>query len=334
MEYRKLGNCSPKPSVLGVGGLHFGNFCDQTTTTSIVNRGLELGINFIDTAPMYGDGFSEACIKSAIEGHRNDFLIATKIGLEPRTAVDGTFGVSVAPLDEKSIRSSIEKSLRALGTDYIDLYQAHAFDPSTPLEETMATLDALVKEGKVRFIGCSNYFPGELELSAAAAAEHNWTQFVSFQAHYNLIERRAEEELTPGCRALGVGIICNRALARGILSGQYKHDQPLPEGSRAVKSFRVRRWLSERTLLLVAALNEFARKRGHTVTELAIAWLLARPGVSVVLVGMRNLNHLETNVRATEWTLSDEDLAEIDEIIEKRGLISQVRAMPETFFET
>jgi len=283
---------------------------------------------------MYGGGFSEACIRNGIEGHRSDFLIATKVGLEPRTAEDGTFGVSVVPVNETNIRTSIEKSLRALGTDYIDLYQVHAFDPNTPVEETMAALDALVQEGKVRFIGCSNYFPGELELTAEVASKQGWTQFVSFQAHYNLLERRAEEELAPGCRALGVSIVCNRALARGITTGKYKHNQPLPEGSRAQTSYRIRRWLSERTLCLVAALNEFAEQRGRTVTELAIAWLLARPGVSVVLAGMRNLHQLETNVRAAEWTLSEEDMEEVDTIIERMEMMPQVKAMPETFFET
>jgi aryl-alcohol dehydrogenase-like predicted oxidoreductase len=332
MEYRNLG--SLKASVLGIGGLHFGNFCDQATTTRIMRRGLELGVNFIDTATMYGNGRSEEYIRKAINGHRRDFLIATKVGLEPATTPDGKFGVTVSTLDEKSIRSSIEKSLRALGTDYIDLYQVHAFDPKTPVAETMGTLDALVKEGKIRFIGCSNYFPGELELMTAAAEEHNWTKFVSFQTHYNLIERRAEKELFPSCRNQGVGVICYRSLARGILSGQYEPNQPLPEGSRAAKSFRVRRWLSEPTMQLVAALNELAQKYGHTITELSIAWLLARPGVSVVLAGMRNLQQLETNARATEWKLSDDDMKQIDGIIEKLGMTSQVEAMPETFLET
>jgi aryl-alcohol dehydrogenase-like predicted oxidoreductase len=334
MEYRKLGNCSLMPSVLGIGGLHFGVFCDQATTTNIVRRALDLGVNFIDTAPMYGSGHSETYIRNAIKGHRSDVLITTKAGLRPQTNPDGTFGISVSSLDEKSIRSSVEQSLRALDTDYIDLYQVHAFDPNTPIEETMATLDTLVREGKIRFIGCSNYFPGELELSAETAAKHGWAQFVSFQAHYNLIERRAEQELVPSCQALGVGIICNRALARGILTGKYKHGRPLPEGSRAVTSFRVRYWLSERTLFLVAALDKFAQERGYTATELAITWLLARPSVSVVLAGMRNLDQLETNVRATEWTLSDDDMVEIDAIIEKMEMMSQVMAMPETFFET
>lgn len=334
MKYRKLGQSSLIASVLGIGGLHFGVFCDQATTTRIIRRALDLGVNFIDTAPMYGHDHSETFIKNAIHSRRHEVLLSTKVGLEPRIAPDGTLGVSVVPLTRAHIRSSLENSLRALGTDYIDLYQVHAFDPQTPIEETMEALDALVREGKVRFIGCSNYNHAELELVWAAVARCGRTQFSSFQVHYNLIERSAEQSIIPACRALGVGTICNRALARGILTGKYKPNQPLPEGSRAVTSQRVRRWLSERTLRLVVALEEFARERGHTVTELAIAWLLRKPDVSVILAGMRNLDHLETNVRAIEWTLSDEDLIEIDDIIQNFGLMTEVEVMPETFFET
>ncbi len=334
MEYRELGHSSLMTSGLGIGGLHFGVFCDQVTTTRIIHQALGHGINFIDTAPMYGEGYSETFVKNAIRGRRHEVLLSTKVGLKPLIASDGTFGVSVAPLTKDYIRSSLEQSLRALGTDYIDLYQIHAFDPETPIEEGIETLDMLVKEGKVRFIGCSNYNHTELKLVSSVAAKRGWTQFASFQVHYNLIERRAEQDVVPACRALGLGIICNRALARGILTGKYKLNQPIPEGSRAVTSIRVRCWLSEDTLGLVAALDEFAQERGRTATELAIAWLLAQTDISVVLAGMRNLGQLETNVHATEWTLSGEELAEIDTIIKNFGLMSQVNAMPETFFET
>ena len=331
MEYRTLGHPSLKASVLGIGGLHFGAFVDQAVTTRIIRRALDHGVNFIDAAPMYGDGHAEAYIGNAIRGCRSDVLIATKVGLEPRMAPDGTFGVSIAPLNERTVRSAIEKSLRALGTDYIDLYQVHAFQPKTPLEETMETMDSLIQEGTVRYIGCSNYDHTALELASAVAVEHGWAQFVSFQVRYNLIERRAEQDIVPTCGSLGVKLICNLALARGILTGKYKYNQPLPEDSRAAKSTRVRQVLSEQTLLLVAALDEFAHKRGRTAAELAIAWLLAKPGVSVVLAGMRNLEQLETNVRAAEWTLSEEDMVELDAIIQSFDMMSQVRAMPETF---
>jgi aryl-alcohol dehydrogenase-like predicted oxidoreductase len=331
MGYRDIGNL--KPSVLGVGGLHFGTLCDQATATSIIHRALDAGVNFIDTAPLYGDGYSEGFIGNAIKGRRHNVIIATKVGLVPSMAQDGTFGVSVIPLNKKSILSSVEGSLRALGTDYIDLFQVHAYDPNTPVEETMATLDRLVQEGKVRCIGCSNYLRGELK-KATAAVRKGGVRFASFQAHYNLIERRAEQEVFPDCHKLGVGIICNRPLSRGILTGKYKPAQPLPQDSRAVSSYRIRRWLSESTLLLVSALEELALNDGRTVAELAIAWLLAQNGVSVVLAGVRDLQQLEVNIRATNWILSSKELARIDEIIDKMNLMVQVKAMPETLFET
>jgi aryl-alcohol dehydrogenase-like predicted oxidoreductase len=332
MEYRKLGDL--KVSALGLGGLHFGNLCDQVLTNRIIHQALDAGVNFIDTGPLYGDGCSEACIGTAIRGRREEVIIATKVGLESRTAEDGTFGVAVIPLNEGNIRSSLEKSLKALGTDYIDLYQVHAFDQEIPVEETMTILDSLVYEGKVRFIGCSNYLQDELKTASQAARKNRGTDFVSFQAHYNLIERRAEQEVLQDCRDLGVGVVCNRPLSRGILTGKYKTGQALPESSRAVFSYRIRRWLSEPTLNLVGALEEFARQRGRTVVDLAIAWLLAQPGISSVLAGARNIRQLEANIKAVEMKLSEQDLIEIDKIIEDMNLMSQVKSMPETLFET
>lgn len=334
MEYRMLGHSSLSYSVLGMGGLHFGVFCTKSNTVRLIHKALDFGINFIDTAPLYGNGHSEAFIRNAICDRRDKVLLSTKAGLESRITPDGTFGVSVAPLTKDFIRSSLEKSLRALGTDYIDLYQVHAFDPNTPLEETMQTLDTLVQEGKVRFVGCSNYNHTELEIACRISRRYQWEQFTSSQVHYNLIERRAEQSIVPTCEAFGVGIICYRALARGILASKYKPNKPFPEGSRALTSFRVRRWLSERMLLLVEALDKFAQNYGYSSTELSIAWLLSRAMVSVVLVGVRDLDQLETCVRAIEWSLSREDLLEVDMIISGLNLVGQVKMMPETFFET
>jgi aryl-alcohol dehydrogenase-like predicted oxidoreductase len=322
-----------KASVIGIGGLHFGNLCDQSVTSRIIHSALDTGINFIDTAPMYGNGFSEGYIARAIKGKRQDVILATKVGLVPNAAADGTFGVSVVPLNEQTIRASLEKSLQALETDYIDLYQVHAFDPTTPIEETMSTLTSLVREGKVRYIGCSNYLHGELEKTATTATVNGGTPFVSFQAHYNMIERRGETEVLPSCHNLKVGFICNRPLARGILTGKYKTNQPIPEGSRAVISYRIRRWLSEPTLRMVGALDDWARQRGHTVAELAISWLLAQSCVAVVVIGTRNLTQLEENIHSVDWSLSRRELAEIDGIISRLGLMSQVKNMPETLFE-
>jgi aryl-alcohol dehydrogenase-like predicted oxidoreductase len=333
MEYRELGNSSCKASVLGLGALHFGVFLDRGETSRVVRQALDRGINFIDTAPMYRRGQSEAFIRQAIAGRRQEVLIATKVGLEPKMGGDGTFGVSVVKLDEKRIRTSLEESLRNLGTEYIDLYQVHAFDRSTPPEETLSVLDRLVQEGKVRFIGCSNYNPGELVTMAETGAKRGGSRFISLQNHYNLIERRSEGEILPLCRSLNLGMICNRALCRGILSGKYKLHHPPPAGSRAATSHRVKRLLAESTVLLAERLDEFARNHGHTLAEMAIAWLLAKREVSIVLAGVRNGDQLDSCIRATEWRLSPAALQEIDGMVEEMGLFPRVRAMPETYLE-
>ena len=333
MLYRQLGRSSLKVSALSVGGLHFGVFCDQQATQSILQRAFDLGINFIDTAPMYGSARSEGFIKEAIRGRRHELIIGTKVGLNPAFAPDGTFGVEVVALNKQNIRTSLEKSLRALGTDYIDLFQVHAFDPVTPLEETFSTLDALVREGKVRFIGCSNYDDKELVQAAQALHRQKSADFASLQCHYNLIERRAEQEIVPVCLENDYGLIVYRALCRGILTGKYKKDQPLPEGSRAQVSYRVKRWLTPETLSLTQALGKFAQMHNRTLTELSIAWLLKRPAVATVLAGMRNIEQLEICAQGVDWQLSTNELAEIDRIIDGLGLTGQVNSLPDTFLE-
>jgi len=333
MQYRKLGNSFLNVSVLGIGALHFGAFCEQDATTRIIQRALYLGVNFIDTAPMYGNGKSEGFVKNAIKGRRSDVIIGTKVGLEPRYSADGTFGVEVVPLRRETIRQSVEKSLVNIGTDYIDLYQVHAFDDSTPIEETLEALEELIKEGKILSVGCSNYDRTEFKYAARIADKEKLLRFVSLQCHYNLIERRAENELVPACIERNCSIICYRALCRGILTGKYKYNQPLPEGSRAQISNRVRRWLSKDTLMLIQALEDFARDCGHTLTELAIAWLLTMPAVGMVLAGMRNIESLETCCRAVDWQLSKEELAKVEMIVDGLFLTEQVNALPETFLE-
>jgi len=334
MEYRKLGNSPLMPSVVGLGALHFGVYCDQAETSRIIHTALDLGINFIDTAPMYGQGHSQTFIKNAINGRRSDVLIGTKVGLVPKFSSDGTFGVEVTPLTRENIRRSVENDLAELGTDYIDLYQVHAFDPETPIVETLGALNELVEEGKVRHIGCSNYIHTELETAFKVASENGSAHFVSVQNHYNMIERRLEDDIVPVCEKLDISIMCYRALARGILTGKYRQGQPLPQGSRAASSYRVKRLLSEENLLLVEKLSQFSQLCGLTLSQLSIAWLLANANVSVVLMGVRNIEQLLDNVKATERAISQEEASEIDVLIESLDLMSQVKTMPETFLET
>jgi len=334
MEYRKFGMSDLATSALGIGGLHFGVYCDQARTTEIIHNAIGKGINFIDTAPMYGNGSSERFIGRAVRGSRHKVMLSTKVGLAPKNEPDGKFSVSIDPLTGQNIRRSLENSLSAFGTDYIDLYQLHAFDPNAPIEETMCTLDSLVREGKTRFIGCSNYDHNEFEIAFKTASEREWANFVSFQVQYNLIERRAERDIMPLCGARGIGVICNRALARGVLTGKYKKNEPFPSQSRASTSIRVRRLLSEENLNLISALDDFAKERGRSLAELAISWLLSKEQISTVLVGVRDLEQLKNCVEAVDWKLSDNDLNCIDEVIERLGLTGKVKENPEVFFES
>ena len=328
-----LGNSNLSISVLGVGGLHFGSFLDSRQAQEVIHGALDLGINLIDTAPLYGGGLSEEYIGRAIRGRREKVLLATKVGLK-RVDSDGTFRVAVDALNETHIRKALEKSLRALGTDHMDLYQLHAFDHETPVEKTLQTLDRLMREGKIRFIGCSNFSGSEFQQSMEAAKKRQWPGFVSCQTHYNLLERRVEKELVPVCRSWGASVICNRALGRGILTGKYAVGCPPPEDSRAYASERLRKCLSERTLRVAEALKVYAQERNHTATELAIAWLLSSGNADVVLAGVRNMNQMAEWVRAMDWQLSDADKQAVDQILDKFSLTAEVHAMPQRFLET
>lgn len=333
MKYRQIGNSSLSASILGLGALHFGVFFDQTKTTQIIHQALNLGINFIDTAPLYGNGLSESFVGNAIRGSRDKVILSTKVGLIPAYGSDGNFGVTVTPLTDTNIRASLNKSLSALQTDYIDLLQVHAFDKNTPVEETFQTLASLVDEGKIRYFGCSNYNPDELQYVSSNVNKKLLSSFVSCQAHYNMIERRAEDMLVPLCQERGMGIICNRALSRGILTGKYKPNQPIPADSRALNSPRIRRWLDDRMLSLIQAIANWAQQEDRTSTELALAWLLGRPKVSVALIGVRNRQQLETCIRSIDWILSPADYLSINNIINECNMNEFVEMMPETFFE-
>ena len=333
MKYREISNTNLKVSVIGLGALHFGTFLTQKESRNIVHHALDAGINFIDTSPLYGQGQSESIVKNAVNSRRKDVFIATKAGLEAVIRSDGTFGVEVPLISKEYLRKSVEDSLRALGTDYIDLFQLHAFDHQTPFEETIGCLEQLVQEGKLRFIGCSNYNAAQLKTATSVITRNDFISLATAQCHYNLLERRAQHELLQICRSNRISIICNRALARGILTGKYKHGKPLPYGCRAAVSYRIKRCLSKKTLNLVEALKKFSSEYSRTVTELAIAWLLSYNDVSTVLVGVRDILQLDICLQSVGWTLQKEDMLIVDEIIERMGLKNQVDSFPENFLE-
>ncbi|MBI3973680.1 MAG: aldo/keto reductase [Chloroflexi bacterium] len=309
MEYRRLGESGLKVSAIGVGGNTFGNGADEGQTARIINRALDIGVNFVDTADIYSRGVSETYVGKAVAGRRHEAIIATK--------VRGRMGdlPNDEGLSRRHIIDGVEASLRRLGTDYIDLYQVHNVDPTTPIFETLAALDDLVHHGKVRYIGCSNFAAWQICEALWAADRKNLTPFISVQPRYNLLDRAIERELLPFCRQYGIGIIPYSPLASGILTGKYKPGEPPPPNTRAGRSPRLREQLTEDRLSRVERLAEWARERGHTAGELALAWLLTRREVSTIIAGATKPEQVEENAKAAEWRLTEDDLKQIDEIL-------------------
>ena len=323
MQYRRLGNSSLNVSVLGLGALHFGAYVDIKEVNQIIDRAMDIGINFIDTSPNYGNGNSESIVGKSLKGCRDRVIVSTKAGLKAITKPNGTFGNEVARLTRNYLRKNVENSLKYLRTDYIDLFQLHAFDYQTPMEDTLEVLDELIHEGKIRYLACSNYSPKEFEISMETAKLLGIPSFDASQCQYNIIERKAELELIPACIKNKTSTICNRALSRGILSGKYRKGLPIPKGSRGEVSERVRCLLTKERLSLIEALEVLAIKRGKTIVELALAWLLSREGITSVLVGVRNIEQLESCTKAVEWSISKGEVIEVDKVIKKMGLLSQ-----------
>jgi len=310
LQYRNLGKSGLKVSAVGLGTNQFGGKVGPEEVKRIIGRALDLGLNFIDTADTYQSGESERTIGQAIAGRRDEVVLATKVASKTGPGPND-YGAS-----RRHIMAGVEASLRRLNTDYIDLYQIHRFDPTTPMEETMRALDDLVRSGKVRYIGASNYAAWQLCRSNDIAERWGWSQFVSIQPHYHLLERKIEQELVPYCTAFGIGIIPYYPLAGGFLTGKYREGEPAPKGSRGESNAYVQRYFTPENFATVRKLQAFAEGRGHTMTELAVAWLLSRPQVATVICGATSVEQLEANLKAADWTLSAEESAEVDEILD------------------
>src|SRR6266508_5204472 len=309
MELRKLGNSALEVSVVGLGGNNFGGRMDLEATRRVVHKALDLGVTLIDTADAYNSGGSEDLLGQVLGERRKHVVLATKFGM----VTDGSR--SLAGASRGYIAQSIEGSLKRLRTDWIDLYQLHRPDPATPIEETLCALDDLVRHGKVRFIGCSNLSALELAEAQATAARSGLAGFISCQDQYSLLARDIERDLIPAMEAHAVGLLPYFPLASGLLTGKYKRGAAMPEAARLTDSSRhADRFLSERNWRIVEALDAFCTRRGRTLIELAFAWLLARPIVASVIAGASTPEQVEQNVRAVGWTLSPDDLAEIDRI--------------------
>lgn len=301
MRYRALGERGPVVSVVGVGCNNFGSRLDAEGTAAVVHAALDAGITLFDTADMYGGegdrGSSERLLGAALKGRRDEVVLATKFGMEMSPHDDG-FGPRGS---RRYVRHAVEASLSRLGTDWIDLYQYHQPDGVTPIEETVAALEELVGEGKVRHIGCSN-LPSEQLLAG----------FVSTQERYHLLDRSVETELTPTCLSLGIGVLPYYPLANGLLSGKYRRGAEPPPGSRL--SWR-QGWLTDAALDRVEELTAYGAERGLTLLEVAVGGLAALPAVGSVISGAMTPQQVTANAAAAGWIPTEADLAALDEIV-------------------
>lgn len=310
MEFRRIGNSGLRVSQVGLGGNNFGGRADAAASVNIINLALEMGINFIDTADSYTDGHSEELVGKAIKEKRSQVIIATKFG-NPR---------SVGPNEQAGSRShimaAVDASLKRLGTDYIDLYYLHYPDANTPIEETLRALDDVVRAGKARYIACSNFAAWQLADAAWTATHLGLMPFIVVQAKYNLLERSIEKEIVPCCLTHGVGVIPWGPLASGFLTGKYQRGKAIPAGTRFATPMSIYSdVMTEANFDKLEKLQAFAKKRGHTVGELAITWLLAHPWLGSVIAGAMNAEELKDNVTAANWKLTADDVAIVDKII-------------------
>jgi aryl-alcohol dehydrogenase-like predicted oxidoreductase len=301
MDLRPIGSLDV--SVVGLGTNNFGLGMHEDDVPPVVEAALDAGINFFDTADSYGD--SEERLGRALGGHRDEVVIGTKFG--SAVGRDGTGGAAPG-----YVRQAVERSLSRLGTDRIDLYQLHRPDPQTPIADTLGTLHDLVREGKVREIGCSNFSAAQLR-EADAAAPDGGPRFVSVQNHYNLVHREDEREVLPECERLGLAYLPYFPLASGLLTGKYTRGEAPPDGTR------LQRWgdradgiLTERNFDIAGELQSWAGDRGHSLLDVAIAWLLSKPVVASVIAGATKAGQVRANADAGQWRLSADEVADVE----------------------
>lgn len=310
MDYRQVGKSGLKVSVVGVGCNNFGGTIDLETSRKVIHKAMDLGITLFDTADTYGNrGGSEETMGQIFGAKRNDVVLATKFSM-PMDDTGNKKGTS-----RRYVMSAIDASLRRLKTDWIDLYQIHFPDESTPIEETLRALDDIVRAGKVRYIGCCNFAGWQLMDAQWTSRSLGLNSFISCQDEYSLLVRGIERELIPAIKAQGLGLLPYFPLASGLLTGKYKRNTAMPADGRLVKQQRwADRFLTDANWALVERLEQFCAARGHTLLELAFSWLAQQQAVCSVIAGATGPTQIEQNVRAASWTLTAEELAEIDRL--------------------
>jgi len=311
MEIRNVGKSGLRVSAVGLGCNNFGRALDTDGARKVVDAAIDHGITLFDTADIYGErGGSETQLGEVLGSRRKDIVIATKFGMPMSETQVGA--------SRRYIMQAVEDSLRRLKTDWIDLYQLHQPDPHTPIDETLRALDDLVRAGKVRYVGCSNLKAWQVVDASWVAQTNNLTGFVSAQDEYSLLVRDIEAELIPALEHKGMGLLPYFPLASGLLTGKYSRGGDAPKGTRLTAIKRLAdRFMTEENWKTLDALQAFCDVRGHTLLELAFSWLLARPCLSSVIAGATKPEQVEANVKAANWKLSADDLAEIDKISKK-----------------
>lgn len=308
MEYRNLGRSGLKVSKMALGTNAFGTRTDEAAGIAIVHAALDAGINLVDTADMYGDGESERIVGKAIRDRRSRVVLATK----------GGWRVGEGPNDAGSSRQhildAVDASLKRLGTDYIDLYQMHRWDGETPLEETLETLNDLVRWGKVRYIGCSNYAAWQIVKAVGIQERRGFARYISHQPEYSPVNRAIEREVIPASLSEGLGQIVYFPLAGGLFTGKYRRGEAAPAGSRAAVQGEhfTHRWFTDRNFDLVDRLSGIAQEAGISLPHLVLAWVMARPGVTAAIVGASRAEQVQANVAVCDVVLPPEVIQQVD----------------------
>jgi len=310
VQRRNLGRSGLQVSLVGLGCNTFGAKVDLPAARALVHEALDRGITFFDTSDNYGNmGGSETLLGASLGDRRKDVVVATKFA-SPMDKAGTLRGGS-----RRYVMQALEASLKRLATDWIDLYQMHRPDPATPIEETLRALDDLVRQGKVRYIGCSNFAAWQVVEAQWTAKYHGLTRFITCQDQYSLVARDIERDLIPAMQACGLGLLPYAPLSSGVLSGKYRRGEPMPEGSRlAGRPDLGARYATDQKLAAAERLRAFCTERGHTLLELAFSWLAAQPVMGSIIAGATSVAQVQANAAAADWVLSKDELAEVERL--------------------